>query len=179
MDNHSIHDNLLLECIEDTYRALETTLKKVRGIRSVHVFQLERWAEELRSQRRIFEEISFPARLIVEHLMECQSKNGQVALEAEHLNQSLSSVRAVTIEKFGIIKVTLGELEISWRDDNYSYYFYPDKVELRAIDEKSAIKLFFSLGFSRQLVEGFPELFSSPNVIYIHPQIEEWLKKVL
>jgi len=155
---------------------LEGALQQIKRVRSVHVTKLETWAEDLRSQRRIFEDISLPARLIVEHLIESQYKAGQVALAAEHLSLSLSNVGAVNVEEFGIIKIRLGELEISWRDGDYTYYFYPDKVELRAVDEKSAIKLFFSIDFSRHTVEKFPELMKTSNVIYIHPQIEEWLK---
>ncbi len=169
-------DGQLLESIEDVYRVLEEALRRLKKIRSVHITKLENWAEDLRSQRRIFEDISIPARLIVEHLIESQFKAGQVALEAEHLSLSLSNVSAVNVEEFGIIKLRLGKVEITWRDGDYSYYFYPDKVELRAVDEKSAIKLFFSIDFSRCTIEKFTELRQASNVIYIHPQIEQWLK---
>lgn len=171
-------DGQLLESIEDVYRVLQDALRRIKRVRSVHVTKLENWAEDLRSQRRIFEDISIPARLIVEHLIESQFKVGQVALEAEHLSLSLSNVGAVNVEEFGIIKLRLDKVEISWRDSDYSYYFYPDKVELRAVDERSAIKLFFSIDFSRYTLEKFPELVKCSNVIYIHPQIEQWLKKV-
>ena len=172
------NDPLLLECLEDVYLAVEKSLKTIQQIRSVHRTQLELWTEEIRNHRRIIEEISYPARLIVEHLMSCQFKSGQVALETVQLSQGFSSISGIKVEQFGIIKVKLGELEVTWRDGNYSYYLYPDKVELRAIDEKSGVKLFFSLAFSRQAVEEYPQLVLSPNVAYIHPQLEKWLKKV-
>lgn len=171
-------DALLLECLEDVYYIVEKALKKAHKVRSIHVQRFERILEELRSERRVFEDISYPARLIVEQLLESQYKVGQVALEAEYLKQSFTSVTYVKIEEFGIICVKLGEAELSWRDGNYSYYLYPDKVELRANDEKSAIKLFFSISFNRQTLERFPEILMSPNVIYIHPQLKEWLRKV-
>ncbi len=172
-------DDLLLDSIEEIHRVLQATLNRLNKVRSVHVLQFERWSEELGSLRRIFEDISLPARLILEHLLESKHQGGLVALEAEHLRQAPSGVKAVQVQEFGIIKLTLGELEIAWRDNDYSYYFYPDKVVLHATDEKSALKLFFSLGFRRQLVELFPDLADSPNVVYIHPQMEEWLKKVI
>jgi len=171
-------DELILECLEDVHYHLETALQRVKKARSIHVRQLEQLCEELRSQRRLLEDISFPARLIVEHLLECQSKGGQVAVEAGQIAQSFTLVSAVKIEEFGLIKAGLGKLELSWRDGDYTYYLYPDKVELRAADEKSAIKLFFSLAFSLQEVERFPELLRSPNLVYIHPQLEKWLRKV-
>lgn len=171
-------DAILLECLEDVHLAFEKSLNKVHKVRSIHVQKFERLLEELRSVRRIFEDISFPARLIVEQLLESQFKIGQVALEAEYLRQPYTGVEAVQVEEFGIIRVKLGELEITWRDGNYNYYLYPDKVELRAIDEKSSIKLFFSISFNRQTLELYPEILTSPNVVYIHPQIEKWIRKV-
>lgn len=171
-------DEALLECLEDVYQNFEIALNKARKFRSIHVQKFEQILNELRSERRVFEDISIPARLIVEQLLESQFKVGQVSLEAEYLRQPFTGVEAVKVEEFGIIRVKLGEVEISWRDGNYSYYFYPDKVELRATDEKSSIKLFFSISFNRQSLERFPEILSSPNVVYIHPQLEKWIRKV-
>lgn len=167
-------DEELLDCIEEVYRELEKTLLHIQKTKSIHVTKLETWAEDLRSQRRIFEEITLPARLIVEYLIEQQYKTGQIALETEHLRLSSSNVYTVKVEEFGIIKVILGDLEISWRDCDYCYYFYPDKAELRANDERSSIKLFFSLDFSKHVSARLTELCKLPNVKYIHPQIEQW-----
>lgn len=169
-------DALLLECLEDADLACKKALQRVQQIRSVHVQKLEQILAELRSERRVFEDISLPARLIVEQLLESQFHVGQVALETEFLRQPFCNVNSVMIEKFGIIRIILGEAEFEWRDDNYSYYFYPDKVELRAKDEKSAIRLFFALSFSRHTFEKFPELLTASNVAYVHPQLETWLE---
>ena len=169
-------DAILLECLEDVYHTFEKALKKAQKVRSIHVRKFEQILDELRSERRVFEDISIPARLIVEQLLESQFRVGQVALEAEYLRQPFSGVESVKVEEFGIIRLKLGEVEITWRDGNYSYYLYPDKVELRARDEKSAIKLFFSIPFNRQTLERFLEIKTCPNVVYIHPQLENWLR---
>ncbi|KGK89752.1 hypothetical protein DP73_08950 [Desulfosporosinus sp. HMP52] len=171
-------DLILLECLEDVYHTFEKALKKAHQVRSIHVQKFEQLLVEISSERRIFEDISIPARLVVEQLLESQFKVGQVAIEAERLKQSFASVAYVKVEEFGIISTKIGELEVSWRDGNYSYYLYPDKVELRATDEKSSIKLFFSISFNRQTLERFPEILISPNVVYIHPQLEKWIRKV-
>jgi hypothetical protein len=161
----SKEDFLVLECLDDIYLALEKSLKKIQPVRSIHRLQLEHWAEEIRNHRRIFEEISLPARLIVEHLMSSQLITGQVGIETGQLSQGFSSIRGIKIEQFGIIKIKLGELEVTWRDEDYSYYLYPDKVELRARDEKSGVKLFFSIAFTRQAVEKYPELLLSEKLV--------------
>lgn len=171
-------DSIFLEHLEDLYHNFEMVLKKARKIRSIHLLKLEQLLDELRSERRVFEDISIPARLIVEQLLESQFKVGQVALEADYLRQPFTGVESVKVEEFGNIHVKLGEAEVSWRDENYSYYLYPDKVELRATDEKSSIKLFFSIPFNRQSLERFPEILDSLNVVYIHPQLEKWIRKV-
>jgi hypothetical protein len=170
----SKEDEELLDCIEEVYRVLAKALLHMKKTRSIYVTKLETWAEDLRSQRRIFEDITLPARLIVEYLIELEYKAGQVALESEHLRLSASKVCTVKVEEFGIIKIILGDMEISWRDSDYYYYFYPDKVELRANDERSSIKLFFSLDFSKHIFTKLTELSELPNVKYIHPQIEQW-----
>ncbi|WP_206812436.1 hypothetical protein [Paradesulfitobacterium ferrireducens] len=169
-------DDLLLECLEDVYHSLEKALRKLENVRSIHVAEMERLAEELRSERRIFEELSGPARLIVEHLLECQHKNALVSIEAEQISQPFATVGKISVLPFGIIKLTLSNLELAWRDGNYTYYLYPDKIELRARDEKSGIKLFFTLPFSRQLIEGFADLPAAKNLAYIHPQLVKWFK---
>jgi len=167
-------DEELLDCIEQAYRFLEKSLLHLKKIKSVHVTKLETWSEDLRSQRRIFEDISLPARLITEYLLELQYNAGQVAIELDHLRLFSNNVCNVKVEEFGIIKVVLGDLEIFWRDCDYYYYFYPDKAVLRANDERSSIKLFFSVDFSKHISTRLAELNELSNVKYIHPQIEQW-----
>lgn len=171
-------DELILESLEEVYYSLQKAIKQGGDARSIHVLQWEKMADVIRSQRRIVEEISIPARLVCEQILECQAKDGQIALEAENLRQTYSSVGSLQVGDFSLIHLTLGDLSFTWRDENYTYYFYPDKVELRAVDEKSAVKLFFSIAFSRQTVARFPEILTLPNVAYVHPQIEKWCEKV-
>jgi hypothetical protein len=164
-----------MECLEDIYHFVENERRKTGKDPSVHSLLLEKLAQELLSQCRIFEEISYPARLIVEHLLEIQLKFGMAAIEADQILQNYMLVQYVRIEEFGLIRVGLGQLELSWRDGNYQYYLYPDKVELRAMDEKSAIKLFFSQAFSAQLIQRFPEVEQDQKVAYIHPEFKKCL----
>lgn len=171
------NDLLTLECVEELYYQIELILKRLGKNKSVHTIKLEQLAEDLKSQRRVLEDISYPARLIVEHLYEIQSKSGQVAVETDQIHQTYALVNSIKVEEFGIITIGLGQLEISWRDSMYSYYLYPDKVELRAMDEKSSVKLFFSQVFYSQAVERFPEILKDPKIVYIHPQLEKWLIK--
>lgn len=171
-------DQILLDNLEGIYYELQNAIIRLKPTRSIYIKQLEKLADKISTQRKILEDISIPARLICEHILECQTKNGQISLEGDHLKQVSSPVGDLRIDDFGLICLVLGELEFAWRDENYTYYFYPDKVELRAVDEKSAYRLFFTLPFNRQTVAKFPEILYLPNVVYTHPQFEKWCEKV-
>lgn len=170
-------DALILECLEEVLRVISGSINNIQHNRSIDFRCLEQWAAEISDHRRIIEEISAPARMILEHILECKYKGAQIAVEAGQLSMRSASVLKIRVEDFGLIKLRLGELDLVWRDADYKYYFYPDKVELRAIDEKSAIKLFFSMAFSKQHVSRFSQLTKASNVVYIHPQIEQWIRK--
>jgi hypothetical protein len=138
------NDALVMESLEDIYHFIENERRKMGKDAFVHALLLERMAQNLLSQCRMFEEISYPARLIVEHLIDTQIKLGMAALESERVVQNFAMIQYVKVEEFGLIKVGLGHLKFVWRDGDYQYYLYPDKAELRALDEKTAVKLFFS-----------------------------------
>src|SRR5665648_315481 len=91
----SEEDAILLECLEDVYHTFAKALKKAQKIRSIHVRKFEQILDELRSDRRVFVEISIPARLSVEQRLESQFRVGQVALEAEYLRHPFTGVEAV------------------------------------------------------------------------------------
>jgi len=160
-----------MESIENIYIAIEGEKNKLNSIKSIHVQKINELEEEIRSYARIFEDISLAARLIIEHILEMKSKKGLIAIEAESISQNYSSIRGLELEEFGLIKVSLGDLVLTWRDQDNNYLFYPDKVELRSIDEKKSIKIFFSLEFGTQVLGKFPVLADQPNIMYFHPSL--------
>lgn len=138
---------------------------------SVHIQQLSAWSEEIRAYIRLFEEISSPARLVVEHVLDLKFNDGLLGVETENIKMDRSIIDSMQIFEFGVIQVVVGNMQLSWRDGDYNYYFYPDMVELRTADEKSLIKLFFSRNFARQTQVQFAALKNLPQVIYIHPEL--------
>lgn len=170
-------DEKILASFERLFCALENESKNLKDIRSIHVEKIRELEQEIRAYARIFEDISLPARLILEHILELKHKGGQMALEAENITQYFSTITDVRVEEFGIIKIYTGSVQLSWRDEFYNYLLYPDKVELRTIDEKTAIKLFFSHAFGSQGIQRFNELKTSKQLLYLHPVLENYTGK--
>ena len=164
-------DEILLASLEKISAVVTREIKELQNLKSIHVQQIMAWSEEIRAYSRIFEEISLPARLIVEHILESWHKDGQMAIETPNIKQEWAVIKDLKIHKFGVILLTVDTLKVSWRDGEYNYFFYPDKVEMRMNDEKSFIKLFFSRRFTRRIPQDFADLVDLPQVTYVHPSL--------
>jgi len=167
-------DQKLLDSFERIYLALDQEILNLEATRAIYVERMRQWENEIKAYTRIIEEISLPARLILEHILELKHKSGQMAVEGESLTQGYSAINGVTVEEFGLIRISTGTIELSWRDENYNYLFYPDKVELRTVDEKAMIRFFFSHHFSRQHIKKLIEIADSPKLSYIHPVLKKY-----
>ena len=163
------NDDIILSSLERISSVFTQELAGVQTDSSVHFSQISAWAEEIRAYIRLFEEISSPARLVVEHILDLKYNDGLLGVETENIRQDRSVIDSIQVFEFGVIQVIVGNMQLSWRDGDYNYYFYPDLVELRTADEKSLIKLFFSRNFAQQTQIQFAALKNLPQVVYIHP----------
>lgn len=170
-------DQILLDSFERIFRILDSEAANLKEVKSIHAERVRHWEKEIRTYARILEDISLPARLILEHILELKYKAGQMAVEAENIIQGFSIISDVKVEEFGVIKISTGNIQLTWRDEYYNYLLYPDKVELRTKDEKTTIKLFFSHNFGRQGVHKFSSVMNSPNLLYIHPILQRYIDK--
>lgn len=80
---------------------------------------------------------------------------------------------AITVEEWGNIRLSLGSIELSWRDAEYQYMFYPDKVILRPNDlSKGEIYLYFSYAFKySDLLKQYQDVASDPQTCYWHEDL--------
>lgn len=170
-------DQILLAGFERIFRVLDNEARNLKDVKSIHVERVRQWEAEIRAYARILEDISLPARLILEHILELKYKAGQMAVEAENIIQGFSNINDVRVEEFGVIRIATGNIQLTWRDEVYNYLLYPDKVELRTLDEKTTIKLFFSHVFGRQSVLEFSAIANSPKLLYIHPTLKKHIEK--
>lgn len=172
-------DSKLLDSFERIYQTIDQEVNQLQETKSVYIHKIRQWKDEIRGYARILEELSLPARLILEHILELKQKEGQMAVAAESISQGFASVNDLWVEEFGVIRISTGTIELSWRDADYNYLLYPDKVELRTTDEKAVIKLFFSYNFGQQFLRKFSEVTSSPKLLYIHPDLQKYLQQDL
>ncbi|MCL1848437.1 MAG: hypothetical protein FWF83_02030 [Clostridiales bacterium] len=134
-----------------------------------------RHLEELAaSERRLIEEVSPPCRLILEHLSTfIDQPDRSVSIKYGQIMYSHGDFLGFTINEWGHVTLKIGNCRLTWRDDEYRYMFYADKIVLRANDiQKPEISLSFtfSLKYSK-LLEGFPDVPGHPQTAYYQPDL--------
>jgi hypothetical protein len=165
------NDDILLSSLEKIAGVMNQELHCLQNVNSVHLRQISAWADEIRAYIRVFEDISLPARLAVEHILDLKYNDGLLGVETEIVKQERTVVDSIQVHEFGVIHLSVGNMQMSWKDSDYNYYFYPDIVELRTADEKSLIKFFFSRNFPQQTQKQFEALKDFPQVVYVHPEL--------
>mgnify|MGYP000875930636 CR=1 FL=1 len=170
-------DLKLLDSFERIYQVIKQEVNNLQEVKLVYVEMIRRWEKEIKSYARILEEISLPSRLILEHILELKQKSGQMAVEAESINQGFAPINYVGVEEFGVVKISTGSIELLWRDADYNYLLYPNKAELRTIDEKAVISLSFSHSFSPKHLQKFAGGLNSPQLLYIHPTLQKFMEQ--
>ncbi len=167
-------DGIALEIFEDLYYFLDSKIKLL-SLDNPHRHRLEEIQQLISGERRVLEEISLPCRFLLEHLAEQQKRSSGVELETENLLMAKSPVTGISVQEWGKVKLRLGSLEVSWRDEGSKYYFYPDKVEIRPEDARvRGFQLFFSFPFksTHGLFERYPDLVEHEQVEYWHPDLK-------
>ncbi len=77
-------DQILLDSFERIFRVIENETRNLKDVKSIHTERLREWEKEIRAYARILEEISLPARLIIEHILELKHKSGQMAVRRKY-----------------------------------------------------------------------------------------------
>ena len=125
--------------------------------------------ETVASERRLIEEISPPCRLILEHFSTFLDQPDRcVGIRYGQCSYSNGDFLGFTINEWGHVTLKVGNCRITWRDDEYQYMFYSDKVILRANDiQKPEITLSFSFSLKySKLLEAFRDVPGHPQTAY-------------
>lgn len=126
------------------------------------------------SERRLVEEISPPCRLILEHFSTfLDQPDRSIAIRFGQCRYSNSAYLGFSINEWGHVTLKIGNCCITWRDDEYQYMFYADKVVLRAYDIQKpeiAISFNFSLKYSK-LLEEFQDVPGHRQTAYCQPDL--------
>ncbi len=141
--------------------------------------QADRLAEikdRIEIERRIIDELSLPCRLIVEHLSMFKGKpDYTLGFKSGRVDVSRSTLIDLRVGQWGNVYLAVGNVELHWRDEDYLYHFYPDKIVLQSKDlSRSEIKIFFSLSFNcSRVLERFKEARDHPQVAYWHFDLDQ------
>ena len=126
------------------------------------------------SERRLIEEISLPCRLILEHFSTFLDQPDRgIGIRYGQSSYSHGDYLGYAINEWGHVTLKVGNCRITWRDDEYQYMFYADKVILRAYDIQKpeiTISFTFSLKYSK-LLEEFRDVPGHPQTAYYQPDL--------
>lgn len=130
--------------------------------------------DQIATERRLIEEISLPCRFILEHFSLFLGKfDYTLGFKCGKIQAGRGLLSAITVEEWGNIRLSLGSIELSWRDADYQYMFYPDKVILRPNDiSKGEIYLYFSYAFKySDLLKQYQDVADDPQTSYWHEDL--------
>ncbi|QNB47666.1 hypothetical protein BR63_16160 [Thermanaerosceptrum fracticalcis] len=132
--------------------------------------------EKLTTERRLLEEVSLPCRFILEHFSTFMGKpDHTIGFRLGQLEVGRGILNDFSINEWGNVYLIIGNIRLAWRDKDYQYLFYPDKVIMRSCDRsKPEIHLFFNFAFKySKLLEDFAEIASDSQTLYCHPDLFE------
>lgn len=172
MERRQELDRKLLEAYEDLARAYWRVKDNLSRVPSNYP-GLKRWEKfqrGLSTERRLIEEISLPCRFILEHFTSFMGKPDQtLGYKVGQFQVGRALLSDFYIEEWGNITLRLGNVELTWRDNDYRYFFYPDKVILRSCERtKPEIHLYFSFSFK------YSHLLEMYQDVKEHSQVEYW-----
>jgi hypothetical protein len=126
------------------------------------------------SERRLVEEVSLPCRLILEHFSTfLDQPDRSIGIRYGQSRYSNGDYLGYAINEWGHVTLKVGNCRVTWRDDEYQYMFYADKVVLRAYDIQKpeiTISFNFSLKYSK-LLEEFRGVQEHPQTAYYQPDL--------
>ena len=126
------------------------------------------------TERRLIEEISPPCRLILEHFSTfIDQPDRSISIRYGQIQYTNGNYQGFSINEWGHVTLKIGNCRLTWRDDEYQYMFYADKVVLRAYDIQKpeiALSFSFSLKYSK-LLEEFRDVPDHPQTAYYQPDL--------
>ena len=126
------------------------------------------------SERRLLEDLSLPCRLVLEHFTSFLGHaDRSISVRFGQCQYAGGIYLGYTVNEWGHITLNLGNYSITWRDDDYQYMFYADKIVLRAYDIQKpeiAFSFTFSLKYSK-LLEEYQAVSDDEQTAYCQPDL--------
>jgi hypothetical protein len=179
VERRALKDQKRLEVIEDITEVLrknrindaEQSKDPEAYTQDIRYAQLERMVA---SERRLLEEISLPCRLLLEHFTAfLDQPDRNIGVRYGSSEYSYAAYHGFVINEWCHVTLRLGNYWITWRDDEYEYMFYADKVILRSYDLQKP-EICFSFNFSlkySKLLDVFADVVNHPQTGYYQPDL--------
>lgn len=172
------HDAEVLLLCEDLQEVLKNFKEKM-GWSGDEDLSLEKRFKEIEraidSERRLIEEISLPGRYVVAHFTGILDEmNYSMGFKYREMNASRAPLGGISVGEWGTIKVKIGNVELSWRDKDVQYMFYPDSLVVHPKDSvEDEITFFFSYSFkfAPERLKRFMAVKDDPQTAYWHDSL--------
>lgn len=171
-----LDQQVLMVCEE-----IEQSLEKIKNRadyneQSPYFCRMNLLKSRIATERRMIEEVSIPCRFILEHFSLFLGKwDYTIGFKYDKIQAGRGLLSDIEIKQWGNISLSIGGINITWRDADYNYMFYPDKVILRPKDiNKTDIYLYFSYAFKySNLLERFQDVQHHEQTIYWHEDMNK------
>lgn len=176
-------DNRFLEAYEELTQTLWRCKEKYALLddeNQPQALRIKTLEEKLTTERRLLEEVSLPCRFILEHFSTFLGKpDHTIGFRLGLLEVGRGNLNDFVVGEWGNVCLIIGNIRLGWRDHDYQYLFYPDKVILRSYDRsKPEIHLFFNFAFKySKLLQDFHEVTVHKQTLYFHPDLLEHIEK--
>lgn len=132
-------------------------------------------AKAVDSERRLIEDIGLPGRYLIEHLTAILGENNySIGFQYHDLKSSRGQLGGISVGEWGTITLKIGNVEVSWRDQDVQYMFYPDQIVVRpkdSVEDEITIYFSYSLKYAQGRLKKFQAVKDDPQTVYWHESL--------
>ena len=172
------HDSEVLLLCEDLQRLMHNFEEKMSLAEEADQplkKRLDAIKTAIDSERRLIEDISLPGRYGVNHFsMILNEISNSMGFEYREVKSGRGRLNQIDIGEWGQITVKIGDVELSWRDHDVQYMFYPDQIVVRPKDSaEDEMRFFFSysLKYAQAQLEAYQAVKNDPQTAYWHENL--------
>lgn len=170
-------DDILLLCedLQNVLRSFKVEHPWVEGDETALGKRIATIEKAILSEQRLIEDISLPGRFIVEHFSTMLNEIGySMGFQYREVKSGRGPLNNVVVGSWGTITIKVGDIELSWRDQDVQYMFYPDQVVVRPKDSaEDEMTFYFSYSFKYALgqLKLYQGVKDDPQTAYWHSSL--------
>lgn len=179
MNNNSNDDAILMLC-EDLVNTIQASCKAMKDKYDADsALPIDRRfafiLEKIETERRLIEDVSSPCRFVIEHFtLLLDELEYTIGFQFKGARSGRGLLNNIKLGPWGTVTVKIGDVDLTWRDHEALYMFYPDKVIIRQKDSaEDDITLYFSYSFkyALPLLRAYQHVHDDPQTLYWHESL--------